>query len=124
MIFVNELSKYDSFSKKTIEVLIKLLSPFAPHISEELWQYLGHSKTIAYQDWPKYEEKYLKKKIIVIPIQINGKVRDKIEIDPEQGKEVILNIAKKSKNVSKYLEGKELVKEIYVPKIIINFVVR
>jgi leucyl-tRNA synthetase len=124
MIFVNELSQYDILSIKTIEILIKLLSPFAPHISEELWQYLGHSETITFQDWPRYEERYLKKKIIVIPIQINGKVRDKIEIDPEQGKDVILNIAKESKNVSKHLEGKELVKEIYVPNKIINFVVR
>lgn len=124
MIFVNELSKYETISKSTIEILIKLLAPFAPHISEELWQSLGHSDTIAYQTWPKYEEKYLKKKTIVMPIQINGKVRDKIEIDPELAKEKILKIAKASRNVAKYLIDKIIVKEIYVPGKIINFVVR
>jgi len=124
MIFVNEFIKSDAISKSTVEVLIKLLSPFAPHISEELWQYLGHANTIAYQDWPKYEEKYLIKKTVIIPIQVNGKVRDKIEIDPELEKEKILNIAKESKNTAKYLEEREIVKEIYVPGKIINFVVR
>lgn len=124
MIFVNELNKEKAISKVTVEILVKLLAPFAPHISEELWQILGHSDTIAYQPWPKYEEKYLKRKTIVIPIQINGKVRDKIEIDPDQSKEEVLNIAKESKNIVKYLKDSELLKEIYVPNKIINFVVR
>jgi leucyl-tRNA synthetase len=124
MIFVNELSKYDTISKRAIEVLVKLLSPFAPHISEELWQFLGHSDTIAYQSWPKYEEKYLVRETIVIPIQINGKVRDKIEIDIDPSKEEVLSIAKKSKNIIKYLKDGEIIKEIYVPNRIINFVVR
>ncbi|MCK4903783.1 MAG: class I tRNA ligase family protein, partial [Candidatus Marinimicrobia bacterium] len=124
MIFVNEFSKYDKISKSTIEVLIKLLSPFAPHISEELWQYLGHKETIAYQTWPKYDIKYLIKKTVEIPIQINGKVRDKIEIDPNQTKEKILSIAKESKNIIKYLKNSELLKEIYVQNKIINFVVK
>ncbi|MBU0529830.1 leucine--tRNA ligase, partial [bacterium] len=124
MIFVNEFIRQDTISKNEVEILIKILSPFAPHISEELWQYLGHTNTIAYQGWPKYEEKYLIKKTIVIPIQINGKVRDKIDVDPELDKEKILSIAKESKNTLKYLENKEVVKEIYVPGKIINFVVR
>ncbi|MFC1784741.1 leucine--tRNA ligase [Candidatus Neomarinimicrobiota bacterium] len=124
MIFVNEFSKSDTITKSTVETLIKLLSPFAPHISEELWQYLGHTDTIAYQDWPKYKEKYLITKTVVIPIQVNGKVRDKIEIDLELAKEKILSIAKESINTARYLEKKEIVKEIYVPGKIINFVVR
>ncbi|NHZ84419.1 MAG: leucine--tRNA ligase [Planctomycetia bacterium] len=124
MIFVNELSKSDIISKNTIETLIKLLAPFAPHISEELWQFLGHSDTIAFETWPKYDKKYLKKKTIVIPIQINGKVRDTVEIDSKSPKEYILSLAKESKNTAKYLDQKEIVKEIYVPGKIINFVVR
>ena len=124
MIFVNALSKYETISRNTTEVLIKLLSPFAPHISEELWQYLGHKDSITYEVWPKYEEKYLRKKTIIIPIQINGKVRDKIEIDSNLDKNEILKIAKQSKNTAKYLQNGKLIKEIYVPKKIINFVVR
>jgi leucyl-tRNA synthetase len=124
MIFVKELSKYETISKNTIEVLVKLLAPLAPHISEELWQFLGHSDTIAYQSWPKYDGKYLKREMIVIPIQINGKVRDKIEIDIDPNKEDVLSIAKERKNIIKYLKDSEIIIEIYVPNRIINFVVR
>ncbi len=124
MIFVNELSKYESISKSTAEVLIKLLAPFAPHISEELWQYLDHKESIAYQVWPKYDEKYLKTNTLVIPIQINGKLRDKIEINSDLSKEEVLSIAKESRNAAKYLGDKEIIKEIYVPNKIVNFVVR
>ncbi|MEE9573983.1 MAG: leucine--tRNA ligase, partial [Candidatus Neomarinimicrobiota bacterium] len=124
MIFVNELGKFNTISKRAIEVLVKLLSPLAPHISEELWQFLGYTDIIAYQSWPKYDEKYIKRDTIVIPIQINGKVRDKIEINPDQSKDKVLSIAKKSKNIVKYLKDSEIIKEIYVPNRIINFVVR
>ena len=124
MIFTNELSKYDTISKSTVEVLVKLLSPFAPHISEELWRFLEHSDTISYQPWPKYENKYLTRKTVVIPIQINGKVRDKIEIYINQSKEEVLRTAKESNNISKYLKESEIIKEIYVPNRIINFVVK
>ncbi|MCK4904323.1 MAG: class I tRNA ligase family protein, partial [Candidatus Marinimicrobia bacterium] len=124
MIFTNELSKYDTISKSTVEVLVKLLSPFAPHISEELWRFLKHSDTISYQPWPKYENKYLTRKTVVIPIQINGKIRDKIEIYINQSKEEVLRTAKESKNISKYLKESEIIKEIYVPNRIINFVVK
>ncbi|MEE8341299.1 MAG: class I tRNA ligase family protein, partial [Candidatus Neomarinimicrobiota bacterium] len=124
MIFVNELSKENKLSKNVLETLLLLLSPFAPHISEELWQYLGHSNTLAYQSWPKYKDEYLMKKTILIPIQVNGKVRDKIEIDLDQNKEIVLSNAKKCKNIIKYLKDSELIKEIYVPNKIINFVVR
>ncbi|MEE8341527.1 MAG: class I tRNA ligase family protein, partial [Candidatus Neomarinimicrobiota bacterium] len=124
MIFVNELSKTDIQSKNVLEILLLLLSPFAPHISEELWQFLGHSSTLSYKPWPKYEEKFLKRKTILIPIQVNGKVRDTIEIDLDQSKEVVLSNAKKCNNIVKYLKDSELIKEIYVPSKIINFVVR
>ncbi|MEE8342087.1 MAG: leucine--tRNA ligase, partial [Candidatus Neomarinimicrobiota bacterium] len=124
MIFVNELIKYDTISQNTVEILVKLLSPFAPHVSEELWYFLGKSETIAYQPWPKYDEKYLRKDTIVIPIQINGKVRDQIEIEIDLKKEEVLRIAKTSKNIIRYLKDSEMIKEIYVPNRIINFVVR
>ena len=124
MIFINELSPNEQHSKDAIEILIKLLAPFAPHISEELWQYLGHSESIAYELWPIYREEYLQKKTITIPIQINGKVRDTINIDPALEKEDVLKFAKEAKNIEKYLKGGKIIKEIYVPNKIINLVVR
>ncbi len=124
MIFINEISKEKVQSKATIETFLKLLSPFAPHIAEELWQYIGHDKTIAYEKWPDFNAKYLKQDTIVIPIQINGKVRDQIEIDANTGENEILNAAKAAKNAAKYLAKGTIVKEIYVPNKIINFVVR
>ncbi len=124
MIFVNDLAQNDHHSKESIEILIKLLAPFAPHRSEELWEFLGHTESIAYEKWPMYNEKYLQKKTITIPIQVNGKVRDKIDISPELDKESILRLAKAAKNIDKYLNEGKLIKEIYVPNKIINFVVR
>jgi len=124
MILVNELSKSDTIPKNNIEILIKLLSPFAPHISEELWNIVGHSDTIAYESWPIFEQKYLQKQTIIIPIQINGKVRDKIEIDPQSDKKSILKAAKTAKNIVKYLKARNIIKEIHIPNRIINFVVR
>jgi leucyl-tRNA synthetase len=124
MIFVNEISKEKVQSKTLIETFLRLLAPFAPHISEELWQFIGSGHTIAYESWPNYDEKYLKQDTIIIPIQINGKVRDKIEIDSNESKDVILKNAKLANNAARYLKDVEIVKEIYVPNKIINFVVR
>jgi len=124
MIFVNEISKEEVQSKEMVTILLKLLSPFAPHISEELWYFIGNSNTISYEPWPKFDEKHLFQKTITIPIQINGKVRDKIDINPDDDKDVILKAAKLAKNVVKYLSEGNIVKEIYVPNKIINFVVR
>ena len=124
MIFANELNKADVIPKSTIEIFLKLLAPFAPHITEELWRYLGHADTIVYEKWPKYDIKYLIKNTVIIPIQINGKVRDKIEIDKDTSKDDILKIAREAKNIVKYLENSQIIKEIYVPIKIVNFVVR
>jgi len=124
MIMINEISKESIVNKTVLETFLKILAPFAPHVSEELWQSLGNKDTIAYKDWPKYNEKHLIQNTIVIPIQINGKVRDKIEIDPSSTKEQVLTVAKEAPNIKRYLKEGELIKEIYVPNKIVNLVVR
>jgi len=126
MIFVNEANKWDEHPKSILESFVKLLSPFAPHISEELWQKLGHEDSIAYIEWPEYNEDYLVSDTQLYPIQVNGKVRADIEVSREKAedKEFVLSKAKEEENVQKYLEKGKLVKEIFVPGRIVNLVVK
>lgn len=108
--------------KETLETLIILIAPFAPHISEELWRKLGHTNSVFDSRWPSYDLEKLKEDTITIPIQVNGKVRGNLNVAADIEKELVLEMAKKA--VSDKLENKKLVKEIYVPKKIVNFVVK
>lgn len=102
-----------------------LLSPFAPHIAEELWDKMGNTTDISYTEWPVFNENFLVEDTISLPIQINGKVRDNLVIDASEAKnkELILTEAKKLDGVKRHLEGKTLRKEIFVPGRIVNLVV-
>jgi len=126
MIFINEAYKWDQHPKSIFDEFVKLLSPFAPHIAEELWQKLGHDETIAYADWPEFREEYLISYTQLYPVQVNGKVRADIEVPREKAKdkEYVLSQAKAEKNVKRYLDEGELVKEIFVPERIVNLVVK
>jgi len=126
MIFVNEANKWDKYPQAVIESFLKLLSPFAPHIAEELWHKLGHEETIAYASWPVFQEKYLISETQTYPVQVNGNVRANIEVETDKAKDksFVLQQAKEEKNVQRYLEKGEVVKEIFVPGRIINFVVK
>lgn len=126
MIFVNEANKWDEHPKSILESFVKLLSPFAPHIAEELWRKLGHDETIAYTDWPELKEEYLISDTQLYPIQVNGKVRGEINVPREKAmdKEYVLSEAKSEDKVKKYLEKGDIVKEIFVPERIVNIVVK
>jgi len=126
MIFINEANKWDEHPKSILEPFVKLLSPFAPHIAEELWRKLGHDESIAYADWPEFNEEYLISDTQLYPIQVNGKVRGEINVprDRAKDKEFVLSEAKSEENVKKYLEDGDLVKEIFVPERIVNLVVK
>jgi leucyl-tRNA synthetase len=126
MIFINEANKWDEHPKAILEPFIKLLSPFAPHIAEELWSKLGHEESITYADWPEFNEEYLISDTQLYPIQVNGKVRGEIHVPREKAKdkEYVLSEAKAEDNVKKYLEDGNLVKEIFVPERIVNLVVK
>jgi leucyl-tRNA synthetase len=103
--------------------LLAVLAPFAPHITEELWQDLGHSSTIHIDTWPKWDEKYLVSETIKIAVQINGKLKSEIEVDANAEKVDVLKTAKEDSKVAKAIEEKEIKKEIYVPRKIVNFVI-
>lgn len=126
MIFVNEANQWDTVPTSVAKDFVQLLAPFAPHIGEELWARLGESDTIAYSEWPAYNEEYLKDDEIMYPIQVNGKVRADIFVpaDKAKDKDFVLGLAKADERVAKYLEEGNLVKEIFVPGRIVNLVVK
>lgn len=126
MIFVNEANSWKELPKSVAEPFILLLSPFAPHIAEEIWNRIGHTDSLAYEEWPHYEEKYLKSDTLEIPVQINGKVRANIEVPASriQEKDFVIGLAKQQKNVQKYLDGSVIIKEISVPGRIVNLVIK
>ncbi len=126
MIFVNEANSWDSIPKTIADPFVILLSPFSPHIAEELWNRLGHSDSLAYEVWPNFNEEYLKSDSIEIPVQVNGKVRANITIpsDRIKDKEFVIGLAKQQENIQKYLDGTTMIKEIFVPGRIVNLVVK
>ena len=103
---------------------IKLLSPFAPHISEELWEISGNKDSVFSSSWPKYDENKLIKNTMNIAIQVNGKLRGQINIETNLSKEDIMNNCKNHENASLHIKNKEIIKEIYVPGKLVNFVVK
>jgi leucyl-tRNA synthetase len=126
MIMNNEVMKWEVKPLSVLRMFTLLLSPFAPHMSEELWQRLGSADTLAYESWPEWDDKWLMSDSVTIAIQVNGKLRGNIEVPTEsiQNKNYILEQAKSEPGVAKYLAEGELVKEIYVPGKIVNLVVK
>ncbi len=131
MEFVNKLYKFKSgagFKNKdswsfAIEIMLKLLAPFAPHITEELWHQLGHNDSIHISQWPESEEKYLIRDIVKIVIQVNGKVRATLDVKNNETEQEVIKLAKENKNVEKYLFDKKIVKTIYIPNKILSIVI-
>ncbi len=124
MIFIDSVMKWEIKPKSIIEPFILLLNPFAPHISEELWHILGHENTLANEPWPEFDPELLKTDSISVVVQVNGKKRATITVPAEAEKEAVLVSAKKEPNVARFLEGKQLRKEIYVPGKLVSLVVK
>ena len=124
MEFVNEFLAQDVRPRAVIEPFVLLLSPFAPHIAEELWGVLGHSKTLAYESWPTYDEKYLVETEVEIPVQLNGKLRGKVTVPAGADQPAIEAAAKADATIAGQLAGKTIVKTVFVPGKMVNFVVK
>jgi leucyl-tRNA synthetase len=126
MEYTNKLSEIARTSKgldkDTIDTLIILLAPFIPHTAEELWELTGHNDSVFKQEWPVYDKEKMKEDTVEIVIQINGKVRDKIEVNVGEAKETVIEKSKDA--VKDKIEGKNIIKEIYVPGKIVNLVVK
>jgi leucyl-tRNA synthetase len=123
MELTNAAYKWGSLPKTLAEPLVLLLAPLAPHMAEELWQRLGHAASLAYEPWPSYEPKYLVTATLEIPVQINGKMRGRIEVPSDADEQQVIELARADETVLRYLEGKELKRAIYVPGRIVNLVV-
>ena len=124
MIFINAVYKEDVFPLEYAINFVKLLNPIAPFMTEEIWQMLGHDKTIAYEKWPTYDEEKTKEETFEMVVQVNGKVRGKIEVSMDTSKEEMETLAKELDNVKKYIENKEIIKIITVPKKLVNIVIK
>ena len=123
MEFINGANKWDVLPRAVVEPFVLILSPFAPHLAEELWQRLGHADTLAYEPWPEVVEDHLVEERIQIAVQVNGKVRGTIDIPADAGEAQVLDLARQDDNVARHLDGKTMRREIYVPGRIVNFVV-
>ena len=124
MTLINEIYAVGKISRDDLVIFIKLLCPFAPHLCEEIWETIGGEGLLSLSKWPEYEESKTVEDSIEIGVQVNGKVRGTIVIPNGCAKEEALELAKKDERVASFLEGKTLVKEIYVPNKIVNFVAK
>ncbi|MBW5468559.1 leucine--tRNA ligase [Brevibacillus formosus] len=124
MVFVNEAYKAEVLPKKFMEDFVKMLSPIAPHLGEELWEKLGHSESLAYEAWPTYDEAKLVEDEVEIVLQINGKNKEKLLIASDSTKEQMEEMAKNNEMIKELIEGKTIVKVIAVPGKLVNIVVR
>ena len=124
MIFVNELSKQESIPRAMWSDFVKVISPYAPHLGEELWEKLGNKNTIAYESWPTINEDFLKDDAKTIVVMINGKLRGKFQAAPGADDNTLIEAAKTAEGVEKFLEGKTIVKSVVVKDKLVNFVVK
>ena len=122
MILVNEIIELDAYPKTVVESLVLLLSPFTPHMCEELWEKLGHNDTLAYCNWPDYNEELVKENLITIAVQINGKRRAEIEVTPGINEESALALALEHDNVKKYVDGNKIKKTVLVKDRLLSIV--
>lgn len=124
MSLLNEFNDHGKINKEDMQAFLTLLNPVAPHITEEIWTSIGLEGYLHNASWPVYEEEKTKDDVIELPVQVNGKVRGTIEVDAQAGKEEVIAEAKKDENITRFLEGKTVVKEIFVPGKIFNIVVK
>ena len=122
MELTNLFTKEKVTAREGLTTLVHLVAPFAPHMGEELWARLGHEDTITYATWPTFDPALVVDDMVKYSIQVNGKMRGQIELPADVSKDDALGQAKTHENVARFLEGKTMRREIFVPKRMINFV--
>jgi leucyl-tRNA synthetase len=124
MEFLNEATKVKPLPRQVVETLVLLLSPLAPHIAEELWHRLGHDELIALAAWPAFDPALTAEDTVEVAVQVSGKTRGQVRVPVDAAQDAVEAAARADASIWKHIEGKTLVKTIYVPKRIINFVVK
>ena len=124
MIFINEVSKHKKIPHYVWYNFVKLLTPYAPHLAEELWQKMGNDESIAYSHWPMFVEKFCVDQTCTVVVQVNGKLRGKFEAEAGTSKEELERLALSNEGAVRNIEGKEIKKIITVPDKLVNIVVQ
>ena len=124
MIFINAVMKEEIFPVEYKEGFIKLLNPICPFVTEEIWNFMGHENTISYEPWPVYDESKIIEETFTMIVQVNGKVRGKIEVSSGTKEDEMKELAKEIDNVKTFIDGHEIIKEIVVPKKLVNIVIK
>ena len=123
MIFINQLEKKDNISKDHFEMFLKILAPFAPHITEEIWSEIGHKKSIHLESWPEFDAKKIKENKVILVVQINGKVRVDFEASIDTTEEEAVKKALSFEQIKKWTDGKNIKKIIFVKGRLLNIVI-
>lgn len=124
MVFVNEAYKADALPMVYMEGLVKLLSPIIPHVAEEIWQIMGHDETITYETWPTYDESKLVQDTVQVILQVNGKVRSKVEVEKDLDQAELEKIALADERIQQWTAEKDIKKVIVIPNKIVNIVAK
>ncbi len=124
MEFTNFFTKAGVRPRSAMEPFVLLLSPFAPHMAEELWQVLGHQKSLAYEPWPAADEQWLRDDTIEVPVQINGKVRSRIQAPADSDPATLEALARGDAKIAGQLAGKTVLKVVVIPGRMVSFVVK
>ncbi len=124
MTFVNEMNPMETRPRAILEPFCLVLAPYAPHLAEHLWHALGHQESLMWEPFPQVDEQWLQEDLIEVPVQINGKVRSKAKVPAEISEEQIRELVLADPRVQEYTEGKEIIKFVWVPGRMVNFVVR
>jgi leucyl-tRNA synthetase len=124
MEFLNALYKTDVYPKVFAETLLKLTAPFMPYITHELWEQMGNEGMIVDAPWPKYDESLIREETVTLVLQVNGKIRARVEMPIDMSEKETLETAKTNDRVVEWLEGKTIIKAIHIKNKLVNFVVR
>ena len=122
MICVNELSQQKCRNRELIKTLVVLIAPFAPHIAEELWEQLGGEGSVCDAQWPAYDEQYLVESSVKMGVAFNGKARFEMQFAADADNQTIQEKVLADERTSKYIDGKQIIKVIIVPKRMVNIV--
>jgi len=124
MIFTNHIQKLDEINRELIKTFIILINPFIPHLAQELWELIDENNELSYEPWPIHDNQLTQLDYIKIAVQINGKRRSEIDISSNDSELEVITKAKNDDKISAFIEGKDIIKEIYVHQKIVNIVIK
>ena len=124
MAYMNECSKWPNRPRACMEPLVLMLSAYAPHIAEELWERLGHQESLSHHSWPSFDPSLLEEATYVLPVQVNGKMRGKVDVGAGADEDAAVGAAMGIHKVANAVRDKTVVKVIFVPKKILNLIVK